>query len=128
MLEIMRDELFHPDRLKVEMQLIKAALNAQEDEERKAMRQSSDGSELRRVEAKIASVRKLNLGTSAERAAIRELEVELEALAARASRKQSPGLREARVMLDQLPKLPATFKKQLEATLLNGKERGTKCG
>lgn len=121
MLEILRDELLQPESVKTEMRRIEEMLKSQEDEERKAMRQSSDGSDLRRVEAKIASVRKLNLGSAAERAAIRELEVELEALSARSARKQSPGLREARAMLAQLPDIAKTFNKRLEATLLGGK-------
>ena len=121
MLEILRDELFHPDRLRAEIQRIEALLKAQETEERKAVRQSLDGSGARRVEAQIASVRKLHLGPAVERAAVRELETELESLKTRASRSQSPGLREARAMLAQLPKLAAAFDKQLVATLAGGK-------
>jgi len=80
-----------------------------------------DGSDLKRMEAKIKSVRSLNLGGAAERAAIRELEAEREALAARVARQQSPGLREARQLLAQLPQIAATFERRLAATLTGGK-------
>lgn len=117
-LEILRDELLRPESIKAEMRRIEGLLKDQEREERAAMRQASGDSELRRIESKIASVRKLNLGSAAELAAIRELESEREALTARAARKQSPALREARQMLAQLPRIAVTFDKQLEATLI----------
>jgi len=121
MLGIMRDELFHPDRLKFEMREVEALLKDQECQEREAMRQSADGSDLRRVEAKIKAVRDLNLGSAAERGAIRELEAEREALSARFARKLTPGLQEARAMVAYLPKLVAALEKRLEATLTGGK-------
>ena len=55
-----------------------------------------------------------------ECAAIRQLEAEREALA-RAAKKLTPGLQEARQMPAQLPKIAATFDKRLAATLISGK-------
>ena len=109
MLAIVRDELLQPDRLQDEMRRVSKELAELERQERDAMHQSPAGDELRRVEAKIKSVRSLNLGVAAEYAAVRELEAEREALAARAAKKLTPGLQEARQMLAQLPKIAAMF-------------------
>ncbi|MGH8250670.1 MAG: recombinase family protein [Steroidobacteraceae bacterium] len=121
MLKIVRDELLQPERLNDEMRRVATELKELERQERNAMRQSPDGSELQRIEAKIKSVRNLNLGTAAEYAAIRELDAEREALAARAAKKLTPGLKEARQMLAQLPTIAEMFDKRLEATLTGGK-------
>jgi hypothetical protein len=121
MLEVLRDKLFHPHRLKVEKEGVETSLKKQEADERKVLGQSTGGSDLRRVEAKITSVQKLNLGVTAKRAAIQELEAELAALSARAARKRSPGPREAPQLLAQLLERAKSFEKLLEAILTCGK-------
>lgn len=121
MLKTVRDELLQPARLQAEMRRVAKELAVLERQERDAMHQTPAGDEMRRVEAKIKSVRSLNLGVAAEYAAVRELEAERDALAARAAKKLTPGLQEARQMLAQLPKIAAMFDKRLEATLTGGK-------
>lgn len=103
------------------MHRIEAMLKEQEKQERAAMRELPATAELRDLEGKIAPLRKAKLGPKAEQAALLELQAERETLTARANGQHSPGLREARQLLAQLPSIAKTFDKRLEATLTGGK-------
>jgi hypothetical protein len=88
------------------------------EQERQDRHTGENGDGWRRVDAQIASLRKLRMSETATRAAVAKLERQREALQVRNGGHQSARLQEAKRMLARLPKFATDFERQLEETLL----------